>query len=333
MIGNGGVWHGIPAAPVMIGILAVAALAAALFLATRFGFFLATTAIVDTPARLLGAWSLSRGNFWRILGLGLGLIVPIVIAAVAAVWAVCGAAFGDAISALFSASHDNTALFQMIRDHAGGIAVVCAVALLVLNAVFAGASEIAYARVAHHKTAASSHERVGMAEPAYAAAASVPVSRAGVERFEPKFFGSEAPVKTAEVPTVPPEEPAIMSSAADTQATVEKDAAQADEAREESSSETRTLNEAVSAEAAIATPDAEPVSEAAPETSDASIDAAAALSEEEPLAAHKDELPALDPLNHAAPAAPDPSGAPPVTPLPSFVKAQPSPKSEPSEAA
>jgi hypothetical protein len=124
-----------------------------------------------------------------------------------------------------------------------------------------------------------------------------------------------------------------MSSAADTQATVEKDAAQADEAREESSSETRTLNEAVSAEAAIATPDAEPVSEAAPETSDASIDAAAALSEEEPLAAHKDELPALDPLNHAAPAAPDPSGAPPVTPLPSFVKAQPSPKSEPSEAA
>lgn len=335
MIGNGGIWHGIPAAPVMIGILTIAALAAALFLATRFGFFLATTAVVDSPARLLRAWSLSRGNFWRILGLGLGLILPVVIAAILAIWAVCDASFGDAMNGLFSASHDNTVLFQMIHDHAGGIAVVCAIALLVLNAVFAGASEIAYARVEHGETRASSRERIEMAEPAYAvgAATAVPVGKADLERFEPKFSGSDTPLNATEPATPSPEEPTIVEAAAATPVIAGENTVQADKAQVEPSPAPSALNEAVSAEAAIAMPDAEPVLEATPETSDASTDAPTALPEEEPLAAHKDELPAMDPLGHAAPAAPDPSGAPPVTPLPSFVKAQPSPKSEPSEAA
>ncbi|MBS0277018.1 MAG: hypothetical protein JSR81_05325 [Proteobacteria bacterium] len=103
--------------------------------------------------------------------------------------------------------------------------------------------------------------------------------------------------------------------------TGEKAPAQADEP----SAESKALDDAVQAEAAIAEPEAPSEILNAPD--------ATALPEEEPLAAHKDELPAMDPLSHAAPAAPDPSGAPPVTPLPSFVKVQPSPKSEPSEAA
>lgn len=326
MIGNGGIWQGISLAPVMVGALTIVAIAAGLFLATRFGFFLATTAIVDAPARLLHAWSLSRGNFWRILGLGLGLIVPIIVVAVGAIWALCGASFGDAMGALLSAPHDNTALFQMIHDHAGGIAVVCAIALLVLNAIFAGASEIAYARVEHSEAPAS--EFVGMAEPAYAMAA--PVRRSDdKDRLEPKFAGAEALARRAEMPAASAE-PAVAAPVIDDAqpaVTGEKAPAQADEP----SAESKALDDAVQAEAAIAAPGTEP--EAGTPSKILDGPEATALPEEKPLAAHKDELPAMDPLSHAAPAAPDPSGAPPVTPLPSFVKAQPSPKSEPSEAA
>jgi hypothetical protein len=317
MIGNGGVWQGIPLAPVMESLLAVIAVSAGLFLATRFGFFLATTAMADSPARLLQAWSLSRGNFWRLLALGFGLIAPVVLVAILTMWAVCGAQFGDAMSALFASPHDNTPLFQMIRDHAGAIAAVWAVALLVLNAIFSGASEIAYARIEHGEAPVAAHEALAVGEPAYAMAAvptALPLSPEESARLEPKFAKAESSAKFAEAA------PVAAIVAEPQQAALEENV--------EPVPETPVLAEAAIAEAAIASPEAEMTIETAADAAPAT-----ALPEEEPLAAHKDELPAMDPLSHAAPAAPDPSGVPPATPLPSFVKAQPSQKNEPSEAA
>jgi hypothetical protein len=223
----------------------------------------------------------------------------------------------------------------MIHDHAGGIAVVCAVGLLILNATFAGASEIAYARVQHNEIAASTDAFVGMAEPAYAMAAPAALflSKADSKRLEPKF-GANAASAQAEATDETAEVPADAQPATDAEPVVSEDQALAQGAVE-SCAENKALQEAASAEAAIAPSDAQTVSDAPSEAPDAEPDTSqmTALPEEEPLAAHQDELPTMDPLNHAAPAAPDPSGVPPATPLPSFVKTQPSPKSEPSEAA
>ena len=309
MIGNGGVWQGIALAPLMTGGLALIAAATGLFLATRFGFFLAPIAVADPPARVLHAWSLSSGNFWRLLAIGLSLFVPVVVLALLLAWASVGSSFGDAVSALLTSAHDKTPLFQMIQDHTGAIAAIWAGALLVVNAIFAGASANAYEQVEHGAAPAASRDYGIIAEPAYAMAAPTALHLAPEERLrvEPQFIKPE---------TVAPQEStsAETSSVAAAQEESGKTAAE------------NTLEEAVEAEAAMASPDAEPPAAVVEET-------VIALPEEEPLAAHKDALPEMDPMSHAAPAEPDPSGVPPATPLPSFVKAQPSPAREPSEAA
>jgi len=320
MIGHDGVWQGIALGPVMSGALVFIAIATGLFLATRFGFFLAPIAVADPPARVLQAWSLSSGNFWRLLAIGLSLFVPVIVLALLVGWASVGSSFGDAVKALFTGSHDKTPLFQMIQYHTGAIAAVWAGALLVLNAIFAGASASAYEQVEHGVVSEPTREYSTLAEPAYAMAAPTALHLAPEEkpRVEPQFANVEsvpalenpAPVEASVAPEVPEEAP-------------EKDIeAPVPEAK------ASVLEDAVKAEAAIGSPDAEQ-----PTAAEEAETPAIAMPEEEPLAAHKDTLPEMDPLSHAAPAAPDPSGVPPATPLPSFVKAQPSPANEPSEAA
>ena len=302
MIGPGGVWQGIPLAPVMTGLLTFIAVATGLFLATRFGFFLAPIAVAEPPARLLQAWSLSSGNFWRILAIGLALFVPIVVLTLAIDWVLFGSQFGNAIAALFAPPHDKTALFHMIQDHAGMVATVWAGALLVLNAIFAGASADAHGQVEHE--AAPSCEHVAMAEPAFAAAAASPhLAVTEMRRVEPEFAPAEPPKPLAKAPEE--ETPAPLQAV-----------------------EAMSPVEPVAAEFV-----AEPVTPAPVAAHSADPDAISSIAPpEEPLAAHQDIIPAFDPLGHAAPAAPDPAGDP-ATPLPSFVKAQPSPKSGSSEAA
>ena len=313
MIGNDGVWQGIAMAPLMTGALAFVAVVTGFFLATRFGFFLASIAVADSPARLLEAWSLSSGKFFRLLSIGLSLAVPVLVLALLIEWAALGSQFGDALSSLLAASHEKTPLFQVIRDHTGMIAAIWAGALLVLNAIFAGASADAYAKAEGGLAPAANREYVSVAEPAYAMAAPTALHLTPDEarRFEPKFpkAGSVAPqeVTPIETPSTAPEPTALGG---------------------ETVTESSVLDEVVKAEAAIASPDAEP-SVTAAETEAPTT----ALPEEEPLAAHQDALPEMDPMSHAAPAAPDPSGEPEATPLPSFVKAQPSQEHESSEAA
>ena len=330
MIGHDGVWQGISLAPVMTGVLVFIAVATGLFLATRFGFFLAPIAVAEPPARLLQSWSLSRGNFWRLLAIGLALFVPIIVLSLATDWALFGAQFSDSVSALLSPSHDKTPLFQMIQAHAGTIAAIWAGALLLLNAIFAGASANAYEQVEHGAERVSAREYVGISEPAYAMAAAPAALRLVTQdmpRTEPQFAKTESAITpTAPVAAEVSAAPVALEDVAikDVEPVVEMPAPKAVDATAPEA-EAPALKEAVKAEAAIASPDAEPVENVEPVVT--------ALPEEEPLADHKDALPAMDPMNHAAPAEPDPSGVPEATPLPSFVKTQPSPAREPSEAA
>jgi hypothetical protein len=312
MIGHDGVWQGISLVPVMTGLLAFIAAATGLFLATRFGFFLAPIAAAEPPARLLQSWSLSSGNFWRLLTIGVALFLPIIVLSLAIDWALFGSQFSDAVGALLSPPHDKTALFQMVQDHTGTIAAIWAGALLLLNAIFAGASANAYGLVEHD--AAPSREYVSMAEPAFVMAAASPhLAVAELRRVEPEFRQAEeqSVAKAPEQTVVKEFEPKLVEAAP-----IEQPA------------ETALAVEPV-AESPVAemVPAAEPISAPEPAT------VASIAPQEEPLAAHKDEIPALDPMNHAAPAEPDPSGVPEATPLPSFVKAQPSAEREPSEAA
>ena len=309
MIGNGGVWQDISVAPLMLGAVIFVAVAAGLFLATRFGFFLAPIAVADSPARLLEAWSLSSGKFFRLLAIGLLLVLPVIVLALLIEWAAIGSQFADALGALLALPHDTIPLFQTIRDHSGATAAILAGALLVLNAIFAGASAEAYATAEHGAAPARAvREHEFIPQPALAMAAAptaLHLTPEEAQRFEPTFPRAESAARPTE------------AASAETAAVVPE------AAPPETEHVATAMEESVRAEAAIASPEAME-HEAAPAT---------ALPEEEPLAAHQDALPEMEPLSHAGPAEPDPTGEPPATPLPSFVKAQPSPEHEPSEAA
>jgi hypothetical protein len=320
MIGNGGVWQGINWPPIMEGTLAIIAIGAGLFLATRFGFFLSTIAVADAPTRLLQAWILSRGNFWRLLTVGLGLILPLVALGLLAEWAMFGPEFGAAVTALISSAHDKLPLFQMVRDHGAAIAMVWAIVLLVLNAIFAGAGAEAFGVVEHGAQTAPVREYISVGEPAFAMAAISPhVAVANLERTEPGFVAQESAEERSAMQDTLPSPAKIEGSSI---VPVDADASHG-EIAEAATPHTEVAQPATSDEPAAPRADAS-IAEA-PEI----ITSIAA--HEEPLAP-QEPAPAMDPLGHAAPAAPDPSGAP-TTPLPSFVRAQPSPKSGSSEAA
>lgn len=328
MIGNGGVWKGIALVPVMHTTFVVIAIAAGLFLATRFGFFLAPIAVSDPPARLLQAWISSRGNFWRLLVLSLGLLAPVVVVALLVDWMMLGSQFSDAVIALFGVSHDNAPLFQMVRANSGVIAAVLAVALLVWNAIFAGSSAEAYARAEHGEKPHTSF--VPQAEPAFAMASVSPhMAMAEMRRAEPGFAAEEIkPV--AKAPDVKSDDvrseetnPAAVAANPMAEPAVEHEAEEKEAEKSHSRPEEiefKTVGDLPAPSIAgpgVATTEAEP---------------AGVEMHEEPLAP-QEPLPAMDPMGHAAPAAPDPSGVPPATPLPSFVRPQSSPKDGSSEAA
>src|ERR1700761_128387 len=195
MIGNGGVWKGVDLPPLMNALSIVIAISVGLFLAVRFGFFTAPMAAGDPPVRLLHAWVLSRGNFWRLLTVSFGIVLPILLVCAAMEWAVLGSQLNDTIGALIGDSRDNTAFFQMIGDHAEAIAAIWAGSLFVLNAVFAGASADAYRQVEHNVDLAETHEYAPLAEPVFAMAApaAAVAAPAVVEspRLDPPFVKEE----------------------------------------------------------------------------------------------------------------------------------------------
>lgn len=336
MIGHDGVWQGINWPPIMEGALAVVAIGVGLFLATRFGFFLSTIAVADEPTRLLQAWMLSRGNFWRLLTVGLGLILPLVVLGLLVEWAMFGSEFSAAVTALFSSAHDKLPVFQTIRDHGAAIATVWAIMLLVFNAIFAGAAAKAYSVAQHGAETVSARDYVSVAEPAFAMATVSPqVAVADVKRIEPAFVAEDRTGPAAKAP-------AGISNSAEDPSLKETRAMHEALPSPAKAEDASTMSGAMGADALhgqmTEVAETVAVADTAASHAEAAIAEAAApevitsiAAHEEPLAP-QESIPAMDPLGHAAPAAPDPSGAP-TTPLPSFVRAQPSPKPGSSEAA
>lgn len=327
MIGNGGVWNGIALAPVMRAAFAVIAVAVGLFLTTRFGFFLAPIAVADPPARLLQSWISSRGNFWRLLVLALGLLVPIVAAALLADWAVLGSQFNGAILSLLGTPRDNGPLFHMIQDNSAAIAVVCAVSLLIWNAIFAGASADAYAQVEHGEEDRPAFAPMLAPAFAMAAASSTPhLAVAEVDRIEPAFTAAGEAGHAAKAPEANSEEVKAEKPAEITAAEPEaKRAPPVEHAAEAAHAPLEEIEFKT-----VEDPPASPTVVGEPETAKAELEPASVETHQEPLAP-QEPLPAADPMNH--PAAIDSADALPATPLPSFVRSQPSPTGGSSEAA
>jgi hypothetical protein len=163
------------------------------------------------------------------------------------------------------------------------------------------------------------------------------VAVAEVKRIEPGFVAEPAKLvaKAPEVAAIPAEEP-IVTEEKSAQPEVATDPVKADEPVSWVVVEETPHSTAADAvpRADVAEPEAahvdavaeQPIAKAAEADVITTIDA-----HEEPLTP-QEPMPAMDPLGHAAPAAPDPSGAP-TTPLPSFVRTTPSQAPGSSEVA
>jgi hypothetical protein len=146
MIGNLQ-WQGVSAFTAAQGLVGLVAFAVVATILVRLGFFVAPVASAERSASASRAWSLSRGNSWRLFAASLVLGVPALLLWLGAEWFVIGGGLGDALRAAFSPSHDSTAFYQLIQQNAPAVAATWAVLILVWNMVFAGASAHAYGEV------------------------------------------------------------------------------------------------------------------------------------------------------------------------------------------
>ena len=137
-------WQGIGALPAMNVAVAVAVFAVVATLIVRLGFLAAPIASAEHSPSAARAWSMSRGNGWRLFLVTIALSVPVLLLWAAAEWALLGNDLVDAATAATSTGHNSTALFQLIDSNAPAIAVVWTLLIVVLNMLFAGASAPAY---------------------------------------------------------------------------------------------------------------------------------------------------------------------------------------------
>jgi hypothetical protein len=147
MIGAHAQWQGIGALPAMEAAVALAAFIVTATLAVRLGFFAAAIASAETSMNMARAWSISRGNSWRIFAVAIGLSVPALLLWTAAGWALIGSDLTGALTTALSSRHDSTPLYQLIGGNASVIAGMWTLLIVVLNMLFAGASAPAYLTV------------------------------------------------------------------------------------------------------------------------------------------------------------------------------------------
>jgi hypothetical protein len=140
------------------------------------GFFLAPLAAAGERALLRYSWQLSRGNSWATFAATFAMLLSVF-----GVLAGCYYFFSDSnFNTTMIAQRGDPAMWHAISDSAAAIAAICAIALTIMNGLFAGASASAYAAVE------SDLERIESSEPVHAMAAT--------PRVEPGFFprtGSE----------------------------------------------------------------------------------------------------------------------------------------------
>lgn len=176
-------WQGVSMAVLLNAAVGLVLAASFLFLAIRFGFFLAPEAASDHPTGLWPAWSASRGNSWRLLVVYLAVAAPLSILLLALESIAWGMPLSALVATLWPGTHDAVARYQYLYDHAGSFAVVAGVALVLFSALFAGASATAYQGVAQDAEVeedAASVESVWTPHPAFAEYRARPMAR-----FEP----------------------------------------------------------------------------------------------------------------------------------------------------
>ena len=191
LIAAQGGWQVAVLPPLISSIATIGAFAAASVLAIRFGFFAAPLADAESSARLLQSWTISGGNFWRLLVLSLALWLPVAGFVVMALWSFAGPELFSATAAAFSAPYDARAFYNVLAEGAVTIAAVWSIALLLINALFAGASASVYAIVASGPVRDAAEEYSSLAEPVFAHAhATGQPEPAHHVRFEPIVFSA-----------------------------------------------------------------------------------------------------------------------------------------------
>lgn len=113
-----------------------------LFVTFRLSFLIAPVAAAEDKARVSRAWELSVGNFWRMLVIALAILVPLLIAVLICEYAVLGPqmmAFHRA-----GTGRDPSAILSAAIAHGPVLVTVAAAAMVIANALFAGASAAAY---------------------------------------------------------------------------------------------------------------------------------------------------------------------------------------------
>lgn len=136
-------WQGVGISALLDIASAAFIVAGFLFLSARFGFLQAPAAASEQPSGLLAAWLASRGNSWRLMAVTVAIAVPLgaLLAAGLSLW--LGTPLDGLLSAALPGSQD-PARYQYLYDRADGFAAVAAVALVLVQALFAGASANAY---------------------------------------------------------------------------------------------------------------------------------------------------------------------------------------------
>jgi hypothetical protein len=78
------------AAVVVQVVLTLGWLGGFIYAGLRLGFLLAPVVVVEKSIDLVRAWQLTAGNFWRLLGIALAILLPIVLIQIVAVAAILG---------------------------------------------------------------------------------------------------------------------------------------------------------------------------------------------------------------------------------------------------
>lgn len=178
-------WEGVSLSVWLNGAAAVVLGIVALFIAVRFAFFLTPLAAAEEHVTLNRAWSLSRGNFWRLAVVHLALGIPVAALFAGAAYAIEGDALGATLRTAWSGipSEGMSALYQLQYEHAAALAGLLAVAMIVKGALYTGASATAYRAVALGEVA---EDRIAVERPAAA-----PQPRTEPE-FEPAWAAAKA---------------------------------------------------------------------------------------------------------------------------------------------
>ena len=134
--------------PVHQGVIAFAALLSfgvVLYAALRLTFLLGPVTVLESHAKLSRAWALSAGNFWRMLAVYLGCVLPVLVCMAAVEYAVMGQQMLDIAHQLMAGKHPDPAMmFALPADDLTWLVGISAVGMVLLVALFAGASATAY---------------------------------------------------------------------------------------------------------------------------------------------------------------------------------------------